>query len=93
MTEPTRSNRPRSNALGRAVRGAALVLLLAASGVPAAAVEAQEAAMPDVPSRGPPVAPRVPHLPRAPQRGRPRTLASLMGPKGLMLVFVRSADW
>ena len=93
MTEPTRSNRPRSNALGRAVRGAALVLLLAASGVPAAAVEAQEAAMPDVQSLGPQVGTRVPDFTLADQRGRPRTLASLMGPKGLMLVFVRSADW
>jgi hypothetical protein len=27
------------------------------------------------------------------QHGRSRTLASLMGPKGLMLVFYRSADW
>ena len=27
------------------------------------------------------------------QKGQSRTLASLMGPKGLMLVFYRSADW
>ena len=27
------------------------------------------------------------------QDGRTRTLQSLMGPKGLMLVFFRSADW
>jgi peroxiredoxin len=27
------------------------------------------------------------------QKGEQRTLASLMGPKGLMLVFFRSADW
>jgi cytochrome oxidase Cu insertion factor (SCO1/SenC/PrrC family) len=27
------------------------------------------------------------------QHGKPQTLASLRGPKGLMLVFFRSADW
>ena len=27
------------------------------------------------------------------QHGKPRTLASLAGPKGTMLVFFRSADW
>jgi cytochrome oxidase Cu insertion factor (SCO1/SenC/PrrC family) len=27
------------------------------------------------------------------QSGRPRTLASVAGPRGTMLVFFRSADW
>jgi len=27
------------------------------------------------------------------QNGRTRTLQSLMGQRGLMLVFIRSADW
>jgi peroxiredoxin len=27
------------------------------------------------------------------QAGRPQTLKSIMGPKGAMLVFYRSADW
>lgn len=27
------------------------------------------------------------------QHGTPRTLSSLLGPKGAMLVFYRSADW
>jgi hypothetical protein len=27
------------------------------------------------------------------QHGRSRTLKSLMGPKGVLLVFIRSADW
>ena len=27
------------------------------------------------------------------QNGKPQTLQTLMGEKGLMLVFVRSADW
>ena len=94
MTQPTGSNWLRSDALGRGLRSAALVLLfLAANRVPAAAVEPQEPAMPDVQSLGPQVGTRVPDFTLADQRGRPRTLASLMGPKGLMLVFIRSADW
>ena len=68
------------------------VLVLAASPVPPAAVE-QQAGMPDVQSLGPQVGARVPDFTLADQRGKSRTLKSLMGPKGLMLVFIRSADW
>lgn len=35
----------------------------------------------------------IPALSLRDQTGRIQTLQSLMGPKGLMLVFVRSADW
>jgi peroxiredoxin len=35
----------------------------------------------------------VPEFTLLDQKGQSRTLASLMGPKGLMLVFYRSADW
>ncbi len=49
--------------------------------------------MPDVQSLGPQVGARVPDFTLADQRGKSRTLNSLMGPKGLMLVFIRSADW
>jgi len=49
--------------------------------------------LPDVQKHGPQVGSRVPEFTLADQRGRSRTLASLMGPKGLMLVFFRSADW
>jgi hypothetical protein len=47
----------------------------------------------DVTRLGPQVGEKVPdfHLPD--QRGQVRTLSSLMGPKGLVLVFIRSADW
>jgi hypothetical protein len=47
----------------------------------------------DVTKLGPQVGERVPDFSLPDQRGRQRTLASLMGPKGLVLVFNRSADW
>jgi hypothetical protein len=42
---------------------------------------------------GPQVGERVPAFTLQDQRGTTRTLASVMGAKGLMLVFFRSADW
>jgi peroxiredoxin len=36
---------------------------------------------------------RVPEFNLKDQNGTTRTLRSIMGPKGAMLVFVRSADW
>ena len=36
---------------------------------------------------------KVPDFKLSDQNGVNRTLKSLMGPKGLMLVFFRSADW
>ena len=42
---------------------------------------------------GPKVGERVPDFTLRDQTGRSRTLASVMGPKGAMLVFFRSADW
>lgn len=50
-------------------------------------------ALPDVQKLGPQVGTRVPDFSLIDQRGQPRTLSSLMGPRGLMLVFYRSADW
>lgn len=47
----------------------------------------------DVQALGPQVGARVPDFSLPDQSGRIRTLASLMGPKGAMLVFSRSADW
>jgi peroxiredoxin len=49
--------------------------------------------LPDVQKLGPQVGTRVPDFTLLDQKGQSRTLASLMGPKGLMLVFFRSADW
>jgi cytochrome oxidase Cu insertion factor (SCO1/SenC/PrrC family) len=36
---------------------------------------------------------RIPRFALKDQNGKPQTLESLRGPKGLMLVFYRSADW
>jgi len=49
--------------------------------------------LPDVQKLGPQVGSRVPDFRLLDQKGQSRTLPSLMGPKGLMLVFNRSADW
>lgn len=50
-------------------------------------------AVPDVTKLGPQVGDKVPDFSLPDQHGSTRTLASLMGPKGLVLVFTRSADW
>lgn len=42
---------------------------------------------------GPAVGDTIPAFEATDQRGKTQTLASLTGPKGLMLVFFRSADW
>ena len=47
----------------------------------------------DVSKLGPQVGERVPDFSLQDQNGATRTLQSIMGPKGAMLVFVRSADW
>jgi hypothetical protein len=47
----------------------------------------------DVQTLGPQVGARVPEFSLPDQHGEVRTLSSLMGPKGAILVFFRSADW
>jgi hypothetical protein len=42
---------------------------------------------------GPNVGQQVPAFSATDQNGRNQTLKSIMGPKGAMLVFFRSADW
>ena len=42
---------------------------------------------------GPEVGQQVPAFSAQDQDGRTQTLKSIMGPKGAMLVFFRSADW
>jgi len=49
--------------------------------------------LPDIQTLGPQVGSAVPDFTLQDQHGQPRTLESLMGPQGLMLVFHRSADW
>jgi len=47
----------------------------------------------DVSKLGPQVGERVPNFSLPDQTGKLQTLQSIMGPKGAMLVFIRSADW
>ncbi len=47
----------------------------------------------DVSKLGPQVGQQVPDFNLSDQTGRLRNLDSLVGPKGMMLVFLRSADW
>ena len=47
----------------------------------------------DVAKLGPQVGERVPAFSLVDQTGRTRNLQSIMGRRGAMLVFVRSADW
>ena len=42
---------------------------------------------------GPDVGARIPGFEAPDQNGKAQTFASLKGPKGLVLMFVRSADW
>ena len=60
---------------------------------PTAPQSALQPTLPDVQKLGPQIGTRVPDFTLLDQKGQPRTLTSLMGPKGLMLVFFRSADW
>ena len=48
---------------------------------------------PDPTTMGPQVGETVPDFTLQDHRGETRSLASLYGPRGLMLVFSRSADW
>ena len=47
----------------------------------------------DVSKLGPQVGERVPDFSLRDQAGRVRDLQSVMGPRGAMVVFLRSADW
>ena len=47
----------------------------------------------EVSKLGPQVGERVPNFSLKDQNGKVQTLQSIMGPKGAMLVFLRSADW
>jgi len=42
---------------------------------------------------GPEIGTRIPDFAAADQNGRRQTFTTLRGPKGLVLMFVRSADW
>jgi peroxiredoxin len=71
-------------------RAAVLCALVAAATV---AGFAQDVRRINVSKLGPQVGAMVPDFNLADQQGRKRTLQSVMGPKGAMIVFYRSADW
>jgi hypothetical protein len=63
------------------------------SGQPAATPQAGPRDRVDVSKLGPQVGQRVPDFSLTDQSGKTWTLQSIMGPRGAMLVFYRSADW
>ena len=73
------------------------ILLAWQMGAGGAVVARQSSAPPrtkiDVSKLGPQVGERVPDFKLRDQTGKMQTLESIMGPKGAMLVFIRSADW
>lgn len=80
------------NILRRAVSA---LLMLGGTFAPAQ-LQAQASRVPeriDVSRLGPQVGERVPDFSLTDQSGRTQTLQSIMGPRGAMLVFQRSADW
>jgi peroxiredoxin len=77
----------------RMVAGAVVCAFLSLTAQPTAQQPSSQPPLPDVQKLGPQVGSRAPDFTLLDQKGEPRTLASLLGPKGLMLVFYRSADW
>jgi hypothetical protein len=70
------------------------VLLSALLSLAALHVDArQERPKIDVSKLGPQVGDRVPDFSLPDQTGKIQTIQSIMGPRGAMLVFQRSADW
>lgn len=71
-----------------------LVLFLALGAFVTTPVRAQDTrTRVDVSKLGPQVGQRVPDFSLTDQTGRVHNLKSIMGPRGAMLVFLRSADW
>ena len=76
----------------RRVRHLVLVPVLAAMFVLQVQAQGTRARI-DVSKLGPQVGERVPDFSLPDQSGRVRNLQSIMGPRGAMIVFIRSADW
>ena len=70
----------------------AIATMLVATGLLAVAA-AQQREVVGVEKLGPQVGAKVPSFSLTDQAGRSQTLQSVMGPKGAILVFFRSADW
>lgn len=71
----------------------AATLIIAGSLVVATGAGAQSPGPVDPTTLGPQVGEQVPAFTLVDHRGEARTLESLYGPEGLMLVFNRSASW
>jgi cytochrome oxidase Cu insertion factor (SCO1/SenC/PrrC family) len=71
----------------------AAALLTAVAAYAPASAQSQPRQKIDVSKLGPQVGDRVPDFDLKDQNGKNFNLKSIMGPKGAMLVFLRSADW
>jgi hypothetical protein len=72
---------------------AVFVAVLGVCGADAGQAPQQTRQRIDVAKLGPQVGQQVPDFNLRDQTGRMRNLQSVMGPRGAMLVFIRSADW
>ena len=72
---------------------AGLVLLAIGAGEARARQSGTAATHIDLERLGPQVGTSLPDFTLRDQRGEPRSLKSLLGPKGALIVFFRSADW
>lgn len=79
---------PVTHSASRALFTAALFL-----GPITAIGSSQSAAEPPVARTGPDVGTRIPDFEVVDQAGKRQTFETLRGPKGLLLLFFRSADW
>ena len=81
----------------RSALGIALAVILFGAGTfllePRTPIDMQSRTPIDVASLGPQVGEQVPEFSLPDQNGQMRTLESILGPKGAMLLFHRSADW
>ena len=84
---------PTPNRMSSIVASAVVCALFSLVARSTAQQSAPQPVLPDVQKLGPQIGTRVPDFTLLDQKGQLRTLASLIGPKGLMLVFFRSADW
>jgi hypothetical protein len=74
------------------IAGLAAVIVAAGAGTDARQAPPASTRI-DVSRLGPQVGARVPDFSLRDQNGRTQTVQSIMGARGAMLVFIRSADW